>query len=120
MASTPAQQAGGISAAKDPARALEPGLGVGGGGPFEGNSASKASTGPGGGRFCDSASDTSVSLHRVREAFGILFLFFFSVFEEADIGTPAKSWTPQPHLKAASWRAREPGGREPFPPTSPD
>lgn len=78
MASTPAQQAaGGISAAKDPTRALEPRWGGWAGGrPFEGNSALKASTGPGGRHFCDSASDKSVSLHCVREAFGILFLFF--------------------------------------------
>lgn len=73
MASTPAQQAaGGISAAKDPTRALEPRWGGWGGGGEPG-----FGTGPGGRRFCDSASDTSVSLHRVREAFGIFVSFFF-------------------------------------------
>lgn len=62
MASTPAQPiAGGISAAKHPARVPEVRWGWGGGGggmgvQSEGDSASEASTGPGCGHFCDSAS----------------------------------------------------------------
>lgn len=54
--------------------------------------------------FRDSASDnSSVSLHRVREAFGI----FCCCWREVDIGTLARSSTPQPqkcHLRAVRLR----------------
>lgn len=66
------------------------GEGAGGGwaSSLRGNSASEASTGPGGGHFCDSASYKSVSLHRVQEAFGISSL---SVFKERLILAPQQS-----------------------------
>lgn len=55
----------------------------------DGTSASEASTGPGCRHVCDSASNKSVSLHGVQEAFGISTVSVFK--DEADIGTPAKS-----------------------------
>lgn len=73
----------------------------------DGTSASEASTGPGCRHVCDSASNKSVSLHGVQEAFGISIVSVFK--DEADIGTPAKSSAAWRHLKAARlrWR-REP------------
>lgn len=62
----------------------------------EGNSPSKASTGPGCRHFCDSASNKSVSLHRVQEAFGISIL---SVFKDRLILAPQQS--PRLHSRRA-------------------
>lgn len=113
MASTPAQQAaGGISAAKDPTRALEPRWGGGRGGwgrPFEGNRASK--------QVLVVVVSATVLVIRVCLCTAcerhLAFLFLFFLFLKRLISAPRRRpGLLEPHLKAAGSR---PHG-EAFPP----